>query len=260
MERIEIESASAGDIVGLAGLASLKSAPPSLTNPIALPFPLSRSIPTIHMQFLVNDSPLAGREGKFLTARHLRERLEKEIRTNVSLRFADGANAGSFEVRARGEMQIAILLEQMRREGFEVLVSRPEVIFQKATDGSVLEPIETLYAEIPSFALGDIMGNLAGRKAEIEDMKPNGDNTSLVAAIPTRGLIGFETDLQNLTKGMGIISHLFREYGAFRGEILAESTVYLLPWRQEPPWPTPSITYRNGAPFSSDLRKIFMRA
>jgi len=118
-------------------------------------------------------------------------------------------------------MQIAILLEQMRREGFEVLVSRPEVIFQKAADGSVLEPIETLYAEIPSFALGDIMGNLAGRKAEIEDMKPHGDNTSIRAAIPTRGLIGFETDLQNLTKGMGIISHLFREYGPFRGEIPA---------------------------------------
>jgi GTP-binding protein len=210
MERIEIESASAGDIVGLAGLAS-----PEISTTIAD----KPDRPTIHMQFLVNDSPLAGREGKFLTARHLRERLEKEIRTNVSLRFADGANAGSFEVRARGEMQIAILLEQMRREGFEVLVSRPEVIFQKASDGSILEPIETLYAEIPSFALGDIMGNLAGRKAEIEDMKPNGDNTSLVAAIPTRGLIGFETDLQNLTKGMGIISHLFREYGAFRGEI-----------------------------------------
>ena len=116
------------------------------------------------MQFLVNDSPLAGREGKFLTARHLRERLEKEIRTNVSLRFSDGANAGSYEVKARGEMQIAILLEQMRREGFEVLVSRPEVIFQKAADGSVLEPIETLYAEIPTFALGDIMGNLSGHR------------------------------------------------------------------------------------------------
>jgi len=220
MERIEIESASAGDIVGLAGLASPEISTTIADKPDRAPLPfVAIDPPTIHMQFLVNDSPLAGREGKFLTARHLRERLEKEIRTNVSLRFADGANAGSFEVRARGEMQIAILLEQMRREGFEVLVSRPEVIFQKASDGSVLEPIETLYAEIPSFALGDIMGNLAGRKAEIEDMKPNGDNTSLVAAIPTRGLIGFETDLQNLTKGMGIISHLFREYGAFRGEI-----------------------------------------
>ena len=220
MERIEIESASAGDIVGLAGLASPEISTTIADKPDRAPLPfVAIDPPTIHMQFLVNDSPLAGREGKFLTARHLRERLEKEIRTNVSLRFEDGANAGSFEVRARGEMQIAILLEQMRREGFEVLVSRPEVIFQKASDGSVLEPIETLYAEIPSFALGDIMGNLAGRKAEIEDMKPNGDNTSLVAAIPTRGLIGFETDLQNLTKGMGIISHLFREYGAFRGEI-----------------------------------------
>jgi len=220
MERIEIESASAGDIIGLAGLATPEISTTIADKPDRTPLPfVAIDPPTIHMQFLVNDSPLAGREGKFLTARHLRERLEKEIRTNVSLRFSDGANAGSFEVRARGEMQIAILLEQMRREGFEVLVSRPEVIFQKAADGSVLEPIETLYAEIPTFALGDIMGNLAGRKAEIEDMKPHGDNTSLVAAIPTRGLIGFETDLQNLTKGMGIISHLFREYGAFRGEI-----------------------------------------
>ena len=222
MERVEIESASAGDIIGLAGLATPEISATIADKPDRAPLPfVAIDPPTIHMQFLVNDSPLAGREGKFLTARHLRERLEKEIRTNVSLRFVDGGTAGSFEIRARGEMQIAILLEQMRREGFEVLVSRPEVIFQKADDGSVLEPIETLYAEIPSFSLGDIMGNLAGRKAEIEDMKPNGENTSLVAAIPTRGLIGFETDLQNLTKGMGIISHLFREYGAFRGEIPA---------------------------------------
>ncbi|MEY5062567.1 MAG: GTP-binding protein TypA/BipA, partial [Verrucomicrobiota bacterium] len=202
LERIEIESASAGDIVGLAGLATPEISVTIADKPDRTPLPfVAIDPPTIHMQFLVNDSPLAGREGKFLTARHLRERLEKEIRTNVSLRFTDGGAAGSFEIKARGEMQIAILLEQMRREGFEVLVSRPEVIFKKADDGSVLEPIETLYAEIPSFALGDIMGNLAGRKAEIEDMKPHGDNTSIRAAIPTRGLIGFETDLQNLTKG-----------------------------------------------------------
>ncbi len=163
--------------------------------------------------------PLAGREGKLLTARQIRDRLVRETRTNVSLQVADTETAGHFEVQARGEMQIAILVEQMRREGFEILVSRPEVIFDRAEDGSLLEPMETLYVDVPNENLGDILQSLAGRKAEIVNMEHNPHNVLVEAVIPTRGLIGFETDLVNLTKGHGIASHLFKEYGPHRGEI-----------------------------------------
>jgi GTP-binding protein len=171
------------------------------------------------MNFLVNDSPLAGREGKFLTARHLKERLVRECRTNVSLQFSETDTAGVFTVSARGEMQIAILVEQMRREGFELLVSRPEVIYQKDNVGNKLEPFETLYVDVPNDYLGDMLQSLAGRKAEIVGMDHQTNSVLVEAVIPTRGLIGFETDLVNLTRGLGSMSHLFKEYGPFKGEI-----------------------------------------
>jgi GTP-binding protein len=173
------------------------------------------------MQFAVNDGPLAGQEGKLVTARHIRERLIKEIRTNVALRVADTDAPNIFEVSGRGEMQIAILVEQMRREGYEVLVSRPEVIYRKDDDGKLLEPIEKVFVEIPKDAMGTVMENLAGRKAEITNMHHHADQVSIEALIPMRGLIGFETDLVNMTRGLGVMSHLFHEYGADRGEIAA---------------------------------------
>jgi GTP-binding protein len=172
------------------------------------------------MNFLVNDSPLAGREGKFLTARHIKERLIRECRTNVSLQFSETDTAGIFTLSARGEMQIAILVEQMRREGFELLVSRPEVIFQKGPRGETLEPYENLYVDVPNDNLGDILQALAARKAEITNMDHQTHTVLVEAVIPTRGLIGFETDLVNLTRGLGSMSHLFKEYGPFKGEIL----------------------------------------
>jgi GTP-binding protein len=175
--------------------------------------------PTISMKICVNDSPLAGREGKLLTARQIRDRLVRETRGNVSISFADTDSAGHFDVKARGEMQIAVLVEQMRREGFELLVSRPEVIFKRGEDGSVLEPMETLYVDVPSENLGDILQSLAGRKAEIVNMEHKPHSVFVQATIPTRGLIGFETDLVNSTKGHGIASHLFKEYGAHKGDI-----------------------------------------
>jgi GTP-binding protein len=171
------------------------------------------------MNFVVNDSPLAGREGKFLTARHIKERLVRETRTNVSLGFAETDLAGVFTLSARGEMQIAILVEQMRREGFELLVSRPEVIFKKDGTGEVLEPYETLYVDVPNENLGDILQSLAARKAEIAKMDHQTKSVLVEAVIPTRGLIGFESDLVNLTRGLGSMSHLFKEYGSYRGEI-----------------------------------------
>jgi len=175
--------------------------------------------PTIQMNFLVNDSPLAGREGKFLTARHLKERLVRECRTNVSLQFIETETAGVFTLSARGEMQIAILVEQMRREGFELLVSRPEVIFHKDHLGNVTEPYETLYVDVPNENLGDILQSLAGRRAEIISMDHQTSTVLVEAVIPTRGLIGFESDLVNLTRGLGSMSHLFKEYGEMKGEI-----------------------------------------
>ena len=149
------------------------------------------------MRILVNDSPFAGREGKFVTARHVRERLIRETRGNVSLQVNDTEAAGAFEINARGEMQIAILVEQMRREGYEVMVSRPEVIFHRDDNGELLEPIENLYVEIPNENLGRCPASaIANRKGEIiAHGSPRLSASRLEAIIPTRGLIGFESDL-----------------------------------------------------------------
>jgi GTP-binding protein len=220
LDKIQIEEAAEGDIVGIAGFEDvfIGETITDTEEREALPFVLIDP-PTITMRICVNDSPLAGREGKLLTARQVKDRLVRETRTNVSLQVSDTETAGHFEVQARGEMQIAILVEQMRREGFEILVSRPEVIFERAEDGSLLEPMETLYVDVPNENLGDILQSLAGRKAEIVNMQHNPHNVLVEAVIPTRGLIGFETDLVNLTKGHGIASHLFKQYGPHRGEI-----------------------------------------
>jgi len=156
-----------------------------------------------------------------VTARHIWERLQKEIRTNVALRIAQTAAPNVFYVSGRGEMQIAILVEQMRREGHEVLVSRPEVIYRKDAAGNLLEPIERLFLEIPKEHMGAVLENLAGRKGEITNMAHHGEHVSVEALIPTRGLIGFETDLVNQTRGLGVMSHLFHEYGPDRGDIIS---------------------------------------
>jgi GTP-binding protein len=220
LEKIQVESAAEGDIVGIAGFEDvfIGETMTDTEEREALPF-VHIDPPTITMKICVNDSPLAGREGKLLTARQIKDRLVRETRTNVSLQVSETETAGHFEVQARGEMQIAILVEQMRREGFEILVSRPEVIFERREDGSLLEPMETLYVDVPGENLGDILQSLAGRKAEIVNMQHNAHNVFIEAIIPTRGLIGFETDLVNVTKGHGIASHLFKEYGPHRGEI-----------------------------------------
>jgi len=220
LEKVQIEEASAGGIIGLTGFEEVFIGE-TLTDSedrLALPF-VDIDPPTIAMKICVNDSPLAGREGKLLTARQIRDRLIRETRTNVSLIVTDTDIAGHFEVKARGEMQIAILVEQMRREGFEILVSRPEVIFTRTEDGTLTEPLETLYVDVPSENLGDILQSLASRKADIINMQHNPHSVLVEATIPTRGLIGFETDLVNVTKGHGIASHLFKEYGPHRGEI-----------------------------------------
>jgi len=222
LKRIEIPEAHAGDIIGLTGFEGVFIGETITDSEEREPLPfVPIDPPTIQMQFAVNDGPLAGMDGKLVTARHIWERLVKEVRTNVALRIAQTEAPNIFNVSGRGEMQIAILVEQMRREGFEVLVSRPEVIYRKDGNGNPLEPIERLFLEIPKAAMGDVLQNLAERKAEIANMNHHGEEVSIEALIPTRGLIGFETDLVNQTRGLGVMSHLFHEYGPDRGEIAA---------------------------------------
>ena len=220
LEQVETQHASAGDIVGLTGFEEVYIGETLTDREERTPLQfVDIDPPTIRMRILVNDSPFAGRDGKFVTARHVRERLIRETRGNVSLQVNDTEAAGAFEINARGEMQIAVLVEQMRREGYEVMVSRPEVIFQRDENGSLLEPIENLYVEVPNDNLGDVLQSIAGRKGEIVGMDHHATRVSVEAIVPTRGLIGFETDLVNLTRGEGIMSHLFREYAPFKGEM-----------------------------------------
>lgn len=248
MQKIELQEAHAGNIVGIAGIEEVYIGETITDNETREPIPFVDIDPaTIKMGLLVNDSPLAGRDekSKFMTARHLRDRLVRETRTNVSLSFKEGEVAGAFELNARGEMQVAILVEQMRREGFECMISRPEVIFKKDEKGNTLEPFENLYVDVEQEFLGDVLQNLANRKAEITDMKHSTKTVLVEAIVPTRGLIGFETDLTNLTRGTGIMSHLFKEYGPKKGEITirqngvlvsmetGESTTYALDSVQE---------------------------
>jgi GTP-binding protein len=221
LEQVQINEASAGDIIGLTGFEEIRIGETLTDSEDRKPLQfVDIDPPTIRMRILVNDSPFAGREGKFVTARHLKDRLTREIRTNVSLQVNDTDTAGAFEIHARGEMQIAILVEQMRREGFEMMISRPEVIFHRDDLGNVLEPLENLYVDLPKESLGDVLQSLANRKGDVVAVHHHGARVSVEAIIPTRGLIGLETDLINLTRGEGLMSHLFREYAPFKGEIL----------------------------------------
>jgi GTP-binding protein len=219
----------AGNIVGLAGFEDIDIGD-TLTadeNGHALPF-TQIDPPTLEMQFCVNDGPLVGREGKFVTSRQLRERLYREVKTNVSISVEDTDKAGVFNLKARGAMQIAVLVETMRREGFELLVSRPQVITKKGPDGHVQEPYETLWVEVPDECVGGVMQNLANRKGQIANMEKHPHGTTVEAVITTRGLIGFEIDLVNATNGRGVMTHLFKEYGPWAGELITRLTGTLL--------------------------------
>ena len=180
--------------------------------------------PTVQMQFSVNDSPFAGKEGKYVTSRQIRDRLMRETKTNISIEVSDSETAGVFNVSARGAMQIAVLVEEMRREGYEVLVSRPMVITKRDDNDVVIEPFETLYVEVPEEYVSGVMKALAARRGDIVNMNSSGSGSMIEAVIPTRGLIGFEFELLNMTSGHGIMSHLFKEYGPVAGEIAGRSS------------------------------------
>jgi GTP-binding protein len=220
LQRIEVQEASAGDLVAIAGFddVNIGETVACPDNPLALPL-IKVDEPTLQMTFCVNDSPFAGKEGKFVTSRQLRERLQKELLTNVALRVEDTDSPDRFSVSGRGELHLGILIETMRREGYEFQVSQPQVIF-RTIDGSPCEPFETLVLDVPEEAVGNCIERLGIRKGEMQNMETGMDNrTQLEFVVPARGLIGFRGDFIRATRGEGIMSHSFLEYRKMQGDL-----------------------------------------
>jgi len=219
LKQVEIEEAMTGDIVCIAGFESvgIGETLASAENPIALPY-VAIDEPTISMNFIVNSSPFAGREGKLVTSRNIRERLDKELRTNVSLRVADTDAGDTFKVSGRGELHLSILIENMRREGFEMAVSKPEVIFRDVA-GKKMEPMEYLVVDVPSEYQGVIIEKMGPRKGEMTSMQPMGEFIRLEFIIPARGLIGLRSEVLTDTRGTAVMTHTFHEYAPYRGDI-----------------------------------------
>ncbi|MBQ4095360.1 MAG: translational GTPase TypA, partial [Oscillospiraceae bacterium] len=224
LNRVPVESAKAGDIVCISGIEGI-----TIGDTIcdfgqfeALPF-VKISEPTVEMTFSVNDSPFAGREGKFVTSRQLRERLFKELLKDVSLRVNETDTTDSFRVSGRGEMHLSILIENMRREGYELGVSTPRVLY-KEIDGVLCEPIERLVIDVPEHCVGSVMEKLGTRKAEMTQMTPVGSRMRLEFLIPSRGLFGYRSEFLTDTKGEGIMSSVFAKYEPYKGEISRRKT------------------------------------
>jgi len=218
LERQSAADAEAGDIVLVTGIEQVGIGVTlcAVDNPLGLP-PISVDEPTLTMNFQVNTSPLAGKEGKFVTSRQIRERLARELLSNVALRVTDTANADVFEVSGRGELHLTILLENMRREGYELAVSRPRVVLHEV-NGEKQEPYEMLTVDVEEAHQGGVMEELGRRKGELQDMQPDGKGrVRLEYRIPARGLIGFQGEFLTLTRGTGLASHVFDEYGSWAG-------------------------------------------
>ena len=216
---------AAGNIIGISGFEDVDIGETLSADEEAEPLPFVDIDPTtVQMQFSVNDSPFSGREGKYVTSRQVRDRLMREAKINISIDVSDSERAGVFNVAARGAMQIAVLVEEMRRENYEVCVSRPRVITKRDENDVLVEPFETLYVEVPEEYVSGVMKALAARRAEIVNMMASAAGSVIEATIPTRGLIGFEFELLNMTSGHGIMSHLFKEYAPRAGEIAGRTT------------------------------------
>ena len=217
--RTEIEEAYAGDIVGIAGFSDIQIGESICSLAAPQPLPLIKvDEPTLQMNFSVNDSPFAGTEGKFVTSRQLRKRLYDELEKNVSLRVEDTDSTDVFRVSGRGELHLGILIETMRREGYEFQVSKPEVIY-KTIDGVKCEPFENLIVDVPEGCAGSCIDRLSGRKAEMKEMNNAKGRTTMVFHIPARGLIGFRSEFIRMTRGEGIMYHTFLDYRPFAGDI-----------------------------------------
>ena len=232
MQRIEVPEAKMGEIVALTGLgdvsigytvadAEQREAPPAILIPE----------PTLSMTFGVNTSPFAGREGQFVTSRHLRDRLFKEVETNVAMKVEETDSPDVFKVSGRGELHLSILIEEMRREGYELQVGKPEVVY-KTINGQLCEPIENLTVEVPQEYMGAVMEGLGTRKAELTNMTETAGYMRLEFTIPARGLIGFRSELLTSTKGNGIMNHVFHGYAPYKGDIPGRTRGSLVAFEQ----------------------------
>ena len=239
LKRTEVESVSAGDIVCLSGIPDINIGDTicDVNNPEKIEF-VDIDEPTVSMTFSVNNGPFAGKEGQFVTSRHIRDRLFKELERNVSLRVKETDSADSFEVCGRGELHLSVLIETMRREGFELLVSRPKVII-KEIDGVKCEPMERLVVNVPDDCIGNVIEKLGRRKAEMVNMEPaEAGHTKVEFKVPARGLIGYRTDFLTDTKGVGTMNSIFDCYEPYKGEIQARTRGVLVAFEQGT-----SITY-----------------
>ena len=254
LKKVEVESASVGDIVCIAGLTNIEIGETVCSPDCIEPLPFTEiDEPTLSMTFSVNNSPFAGQEGDFVTSRHIKDRLEKELETNVSLRVSETDSADSFEVAGRGELHLSILIETMRREGFEFQVSKPMVLF-KEIDGVQCEPIEHLVVDVPDEYTGAVMEKLGNRKAEMANMQPVSQGyTRLEFKIPARGLVGYRSELLTDTKGNGIMNHYLDGYEPYKGEIQMRERGSLVAWENGE-----SITY--GLFNAQDRGKLFIGA
>ena len=220
LNSVPVQEATVVDIVWISGIENITIGDTicATDNPEPLPF-VKISEPTVEMTFSVNDSPFAGKEGKFVTSRQLRERLFKELLKDVSLRVSETENTDSFRVAGRGEMHLSILIENMRREGYELSVSTPRVLYKEGEDGRKLEPIERLVIDVPDECVGSVMEKVCSHKGEMTNMHPQGTRTRIEFLIPARGLFGYKSEFLTDTKGEGIMSHVFEGYEPYKGDI-----------------------------------------
>ncbi len=221
LNKIEVKQAGIGSIVAISGIADIHIGDTLCAVDHVAPIPFQKiSEPTIAMQFIVNDSPLAGQEGKYVTSRHLRDRLFRELNTDVSLRVEETESADSFKVSGRGELHLSVLIENMRREGFEFAVSKAEVLYKNDENGKKLEPMELAYVDVPEEFSGTVIEKLSQRKGELQNMgKASGGYARLEFSIPSRGLIGYRGEFMTDTKGNGILNTTFDGYGPYKGDI-----------------------------------------
>ena len=222
LNKVEVKEAGIGSIVAISGISEIHIGDTLCSPENVVPIPFQKiSEPTIAMQFMVNDSPLAGQEGKFVTSRHLRDRLFRELNTDVSLRVEETESADRFKVSGRGELHLSVLIENMRREGFEFAVSKAEVLYHTDENGKKLEPMELAYIDVPNEFAGAVIEKLGQRKGELRNMGSisGGTYTRLEFSIPARGLIGYRGEFMTDTKGNGILNTVFDDYGPYKGDI-----------------------------------------
>ena len=251
LKRVEVSEAKVGDIIAVSGFSQLHIGdtlcPPDAIEP--LPF-VRISEPTIAVTFKVNDSPFAGKEGKYVTSRHLRERLMRETLTDVSLRVEDTEAMDSFKVSGRGELHISVLIENMRRQGYEFAVSKPMVLFKESEEEGLLEPVEKVLVDVPTVSVGAVMESLGERRGKVENII-TGDRTRIEFTVPSRGLFGYRSEFLTLTRGEGIMSAVFDCYEKYRGDIVTRNVGSLVAWEN-------GTAMRYGLFYAQDRGELFV--